>query len=76
MNSVVDLGTCRDLLKLSDALRHLIISGQAQGAAVCVKTRDGMETVLFAGDYRDDPEAALKAAMAISWEITKKSGSS
>lgn len=76
MNSVVNLGTCRDLLKLADALRQSIIAGQARGAAVCVKNRDGTETVLFAGEYREDPEAALKAAMAISWEITKKTAGS
>lgn len=74
MTAVVNLGVCRDLLRLSDNLRNSIVRGKARGIALCIRDDEGGETVVFAGDYRHDPEAALRAAMAISWEITKKSG--
>jgi hypothetical protein len=31
---------------------------------------DGTDTVTFAGEYEDDPEGALRAAMAMVWETT------
>lgn len=74
VNAVLDLTVCRDLLKVSDRLRSSIVKGQARGVALCVKNADGSESVIFAGSYLDDPEGALKAAMAMSWEMTKADG--
>jgi hypothetical protein len=69
--SVVALGVCRELFAVADDLRKQIKAG-ARGIAVCVMRDDGTESVVFAGVYRDDPDAALKTAMAISWELTKR----
>lgn len=73
--AVLSLGVCRELLGVADDLRSRIKSG-ARGVTVCVMNGDGTETVVFSGAYRDDPAAALKTAMAISWELTKKDGPS
>jgi hypothetical protein len=70
-NAVLALGVCRELFSVADDLRAQIKAG-ARGVTVCVMKADGTESVVFAGVYRDDPSAALKTAMAISWELTKR----
>ena len=70
--SVVDLGSCRALLSRLAGLREKVISGEILGLAVCVKYRGGEEKVFFAGDYEDNKPEALKAAMRMSWELTKR----
>jgi hypothetical protein len=69
--AVVDLQTCRDLLEAWETVRSQIVKGEIHALAVCAKNRSGEETVIFAGDYKDEPDAALSAAMRLSWELTK-----
>ena len=69
---VVDLRNCRDLLNAWSAMRARIVKGEIHGLAMCVKDENGVETVLFAGDYRDEPGAALRASLSMSWELTKQ----
>lgn len=71
MKNVVQLSGCRDLLQVWAAVRAKILSGEIRGIAICELDWQGRESVTFAGDYRDDPEAALKAALSLSWELTK-----
>jgi hypothetical protein len=71
-NRVVNLNNCRDLLGKWSILRERIVRGEVSGIAVCIKGRDGEETVVLCGDYDANPSAALKAAMKMSWALTQK----
>lgn len=66
---VVSLDTCRDLLRVWGLVRQQLTDG-ADGFAVCVR-KNGEERVFFAGEYEKDAEAAAKAAMRMSWRLTK-----
>jgi hypothetical protein len=66
---VVNLNACRDLLRVWGQVRQELIDG-AEGFAVCIR-KDGAESVFFAGEYEGDKEEAAKAAMRLSWELTK-----
>jgi hypothetical protein len=66
---VVNLDTCRSLLRVWGLVRQQLTDG-ADGFAVCVR-RGGEESVFFAGEYEKDAEAAAKAAMRMSWQLTK-----
>lgn len=68
---VVDLGECRDLLRRWEDVRTLIVQGRIQALAMTVLCRDGSQSVHLAGRYSDDPQAALDAALRMSWHITK-----
>lgn len=70
---VVDLGACRELLAGWDEVRKEIMRGKVDSYALCVRDNKGRETVYVAGDYKSDSKAALKAGLAISWELTKRS---
>lgn len=67
---VVQLKNCRELLNAWDAVRSQIIRGEVDGLAACLRGVKG-EQVMFAGEYLADPEAALQASLALSWELTK-----
>lgn len=67
---VVNLEMCRDLLRVWSLVRKELVTG-ADGFAVCVR-KDGEESVFFAGEYQQDTREAAKAAMRMSWEITKQ----
>lgn len=66
---VVNLDTCRNLLQVWSLVRQQLTDG-ADGFAVCVRKGDE-ESVFFAGEYERDAEAAAKAAMRMSWRLTK-----
>jgi hypothetical protein len=67
--NVVNLGESRDLLQCWEQLKGLIAKGRS--FALCVEGQDGEDSVFLAGRYRSDRASALKAAMRISWELTK-----
>ena len=69
---VVDLVQCRDLLTKWSAMRDLIIRGEIRAVALCIQDRQGNETVALCGEFERDPAAALRAAMKMSWELTKQ----
>lgn len=71
-NKVVSLKECRDLLGKWSALRERILRGEITGIAVCVKDRDGFETVVLSGDYDANPFAALEAAMRMCWDLAQQ----
>lgn len=68
---VVDLVQCRDLLTKWSALRDLIIRGEIRSVALCIQDRQGKETIALCGEFEHDAEAALRAALHMSWELTK-----
>lgn len=56
-------------------MRDLIIRGEIRSVALCIQDRQGNETIALCGDYEHDAEAALRAAMKMSWELTKAADS-
>lgn len=71
--NVVNLVECRDLLRGMDVMRERILKGRVKGFAVTVLEWDDSESVYFLGQYRDNTEAACKAAMRMSWEMERQS---
>ena len=69
---VLDFRNCGDLLNAWAAVRAQIVRGEIRGLAVCVKDACGVERVFFAGDYRDEPAAALRVSLSMSWELTRQ----
>lgn len=69
---LVNLQNCRDLLGEWDAMRARILKGEVSGWAICVRDPRGIESAEFAGSYRDEPDAALRASLHMSWELTRK----
>ena len=69
---VVQLADCRELLDAWNEVRTLIVRGETKGLALCLKQWDDDERIMLAGDYRSDPRGGLKAAMRMSWELTKE----
>jgi hypothetical protein len=72
--NVVDLSDCRNLLARWDQVRQLILQGEAEGWALCLRRRSGKETMFLAGNFETNSDDALVASMNISWEMTKRSG--
>lgn len=68
---VVNLGSCREMLKVWAEVRSQIISGDLSGVIVSTKNRQGDDKVLFAGEFQRDKAEAAKAVMRISWELAK-----
>lgn len=66
---VVNLETCRDLLRVWAEVRNQLMSG-ADGFVVSVK-KHGVESVFSAGTLENDTEEASRAAMRASWELAK-----
>lgn len=73
---VVNLQNCRNLLGEWDAMRARILKGEVSGWAMCVMDEHGADRSQFAGSYRDEPDAALRASLSMSWELIRLSGSS
>lgn len=69
---VVHIGECRELLKGMEAMRARILRGEVKGFAATVLGWDGREKAYFAGQYREDKEAACKAALRMSWELDRQ----
>lgn len=70
--NVVNLGECRDLLKAWNSVRSKILRGEIKGFALTILDWEDAESVYFAGFYRDQNESAAKAALRMSWELTKQ----
>lgn len=68
---VVNLGSCRDMLKIWTEVRNQIISGDLSGVIVSTRTQQGADRVLFAGEFQTNKAEAAQAVMRISWELTK-----
>lgn len=71
MNVVSFSAACRDLMRVWMEVKQEIANG-ASGIAVCVRRNNGGERVIFAGRYEHDKASAMKAAMRMSWELTKE----
>ncbi len=61
----------RDTHQIARLIIRLAEAGSLRGLAVCLKGLDGKESTFITGDYRDDPDASLRACMHLSWELTK-----
>jgi hypothetical protein len=70
--SVVDLNNCRDLLEKWQTVRGRITQGRVRSFAICILDDSGDEVIVLAGDYDTDPEAALRASMKMSIELTRR----
>ena len=69
---VVNLVECRELLIALDNLRTQVLSGGLVGVGLFTSDHWGNEIVTFAGTYLSKPESALKIAMKVSWELTRR----
>lgn len=69
---VIDLGECRELLARWDEVRQHILNGEIAGFTICMKDHRGREAVFLAGEYEKNPVLALKAAMEMSRQLTKR----
>jgi hypothetical protein len=68
---VVDMRGVRDLLNDLDELRQRILQGRIRGWALSVTDWNGNQAVYLGGEHKTDADAALRAGMAVSWEMTK-----
>ena len=68
---VVNLGSCREMLKVWAEVRSQIVSGELSGVIVSTRSRQGGDKVLFAGEFQTNKAEAAQAVMRISWELTK-----
>lgn len=71
--NVVNLLECREMLGVLDAMKKRILTGELIGALLVGMDRSGTETTVFSGAYQTDPSAALRAALQVSWDLTKAS---
>lgn len=71
MTKVVDMRGVRDLLADWEEVRQRILHGGIKAWAVSVRDDQGREAIYVGGSYKQDPDAACKAAMRMSWEQTK-----
>lgn len=58
------------LAKWEEVRKH-IVSGCVAGYALCLRDRDGRETIYVAGQLAQDTAQALKASLLLSWEMTQ-----
>ena len=63
---VVNLGKIRDLLAEWERVRQHIVSGEITGFQATFCDSASGETIFLGGVYKDDPAAALRAAMKLS----------
>jgi hypothetical protein len=68
---VVDMRGVRDLLRDVEEMRQRILRGRIRGWALSVTDEDGNQAVYLGGENKTDSVAALRAGMAVSWEMTK-----
>lgn len=68
---VVSMAGVRDLLKDWDEVRQRILRGQIRGWALSVTGHNGDQSVYLGGEHKTNSDAALRAGMAVSWEMTK-----
>jgi hypothetical protein len=69
---VIDLGAARDFLRDWDAVRQRILSGTVAGFALTVRDQRGSEAIYLGGHFKRCSQAALKAGMRSSWEMSKR----
>lgn len=65
-SKIVQLGAVRNLLAEWEKVRSHIAAGEINGWSITI--RDGLdeETIYLGGTYKEDPQAALKAALRMS----------
>lgn len=59
---VARFGICRDTVAVLKFLLELALTGQLRGLALCYRTAEGKDEVLFTGVHDRRPESALGAA--------------
>ena len=69
---VVNLGSCRELLKAWEAVRTEILKGNVRGMTVRLQLWDGDSRIMFAGDGDGSSLDAAREMLHLSWEITKE----
>lgn len=62
---IKNLGQIRELLHVWDEVRQGILSGSVRGISAALKFEDS-ESIYLGGHYREDPQAALGAALKAS----------
>lgn len=63
---VINLGTVRNLMTEWDKVRQKIAAGGVASWAVTLQDDLGDESIYLGGVYKEDPAAALKAALRLS----------
>ena len=53
------------------ALADMADAGECVGVALCFRTQDHHEQVLFTGAYRESAAAGVSAANRLSWHMTQ-----
>lgn len=69
--TVINLGQYRDLLREWEELRGIIIKARSRGGTVCLTDEDGNESIHLLGTHRQDPQAAMDAAMRLVIELNR-----
>jgi hypothetical protein len=67
---IVNLGLIKDLLAEWDRVRSHIVSGDITGFQTVFLDSDSHESIFTGGVCKDDPRAALKAALRLSMART------
>lgn len=64
--NVVNLGQRRDILAIWNEVRTELLAGNVDRFLVTLGSPSGEETVYIGGVFKEDPEAALGAALKMS----------
>jgi hypothetical protein len=61
----------KETISILKSLLARAIKGEIVGIALCFRTKQGDENVVFSGTYKTHPAEAVNAAMRLSWKLTQ-----